>query len=457
MSWQSRPVRTPPCGTFICKLSVLQSPTMEERATSRWLDVLWLIFLGGLALLPPVREPHKQWILLGIGVFQLLEAWLIRVVGKRGNVYAVVMKIVLATVLVNHTQGLPINSSYWPIFWLPVMTAATYFSPVGTLLWTALTSAAYCSNLIPIWLSKEYEITWQNGWSVIVLRILFFFLVAMTVNRFVMEYRLHVQRYQELSQSLSEANRNLKQAQAEARRSERLVALGQLSAGLAHEIRNPLGVIKGSAEMLNQKLENAAELPRELAGYILSESNRLSSLVTQFLNFARPLHADLAPTDIAHVLDRALNDVAQFWKGAPVAVERQYDTDLPPVPLDEGLVEQAFINLVQNAYEAMDETGGTLRVWAQGKGQNDQPGIEVRISHTGPVIPEELREEIFNPFVTTKKTGVGLGLSIVSKIVDGHNGTIHVENTPQGGASFTLFFPLESAGEVPSSAESAAG
>jgi signal transduction histidine kinase len=88
-----------------------------------------------------------------------------------------------------------------------------------------------------------------------------------------------------------------------------------------------------------------------------------------------------------------------------------------------------------------------LRVEVQPATQNDRKGVELRLADTGPGVPEELREEIFNPFVTTKKTGVGLGLSIVSKIVDGHHGSIHVENAPGGGAVFTLFFPLEETGE----------
>ena len=145
---------------------------------------------------------------------------------------------------------------------------------------------------------------------------MFFFLAAMVVNRFVIESRRQTKRYQELAETLAETNRRLEQAQAEARRSERLAALGQLSAGLAHEIRNPLGVIKGSAEMLTQKLGDSNPLATELAGYISTETNRLSALVTRFLDFARPLHADLAPQDITTVLDRALHDVAQFWKGA---------------------------------------------------------------------------------------------------------------------------------------------
>jgi nitrogen-specific signal transduction histidine kinase len=206
--------------------------------------------------------------------------------------------------------------------------------------------------------------------------------------------------------------------------------------------------------MLTQKLQASDELSRELAGYISTEVNRLSALVTEFLDFARPLHAQPHPADLTALLDRVLQIVAGRFAsqeaGDPVRIERHYASGLPLVPLDESLCEQAFLNLVQNAYEAMQETGkgGTLRVDVQPATRDDQKGdnqkgVELRLADTGPGVPEELREEIFNPFVTTKKTGVGLGLSIVSKIVDGHHGSIHVENAPHGGAAFTLFFPLE--------------
>jgi two-component system, NtrC family, sensor histidine kinase HydH len=189
------------------------------------------------------------------------------------------------------------------------------------------------------------------------------------------------------------------------------------------------------------------ELSRELAGYISTEVNRLSALVTEFLDFARPLHAQLQPGDVTAVMDRALEIVAFRWKGKPVRVERHYADGLPRVPLDESLCEQAFLNLVQNAYEAMEEHGGTLRVEARIATVNGREGVRVFLADTGPGIPDALREEIFNPFVTTKKTGVGLGLSIVSKIMDGHQGSIRVENAAEGGARFTLFFPLEETGE----------
>ncbi|MFZ0814058.1 MAG: ATP-binding protein [Candidatus Sulfotelmatobacter sp.] len=412
----------------------------QKRPAINWMDVLWLLFLAGLAALPPVREIHKQLTLLAIGVVQFSEGWILARSPRRGAAYIVVLKIALATLLIDHTGELSINSSYWPIYFLPAVTAAEYFGPLTTLLWTALASVAYCSYLYPA--LQEYEITTES-YGLLAIRVLFFFLAAMVVNRFVIENRRQTKRYQELAETLAETNRKLEQAQADARRSERLAALGQMSAGLAHEIRNPLGVIKGSAEMLHEKLGESNPLASELAGYISSETNRLSALVTRFLDFARPLQAELITQEITPVLERSLQSVGLTQKDKPVLVGRQYETNLPPVPLDETLCEQAFVNLIQNAYDAMGSGGGTLHVSAARAHGANQDGVEVRIEDTGPGIPVELREQIFNPFVTTKKTGVGLGLSIVSRIIDGHHGSIRVESkqNDQRGACFVVFLP----------------
>jgi signal transduction histidine kinase len=423
-----------------------EASTEAKHPSINWMDVLWLILLGALALLPPVKEPHKQLILLAFGVIQLGEGWLLAWVPLRGASYLVLLKIGLATLLIAHTGEISINSSYYPIYYLPVVTAAEYFGAWATLGWTALASVAYCSHL---YLDPEIaglEITPESYFQ-LAIRVLFFFLAAMVVNRYVVESRRQTRRYQETAETLAETNRRLEQAQAEARRSERLAALGQLSAGLAHEIRNPLGVIKGSAEMLSQKLGKSDPLATELSGYISSETNRLSGLVTRFLDFARPLHAELVPQDIRTVLERALENVARLWKGAMIEVEKEYQPDLPLVAVDESLCEQAFVNLVQNAYDAMSASGGRLRLKASKVQTAGRTGVEVRIEDSGPGIPPELREQIFNPFVTTKKDGVGLGLSIVSKIVDGHHGSICVEDASkrgggQRGACFAVFFPL---------------
>src|SRR6266700_1671513 len=412
---------------------------MTERATPRWLDVLWLIFLGGLALIPPVGELHKQLLLLSIGTFQLLENRIIQLVGKGGPIYVVVIKIGLATILINHTgDAAAILSPYYPIYYLPVMTAALYFGPLGTLFWTLMTSAAYSSFL---WEARNNFTIDSNSISQLLMRVLFFFFVAMTVNRFVMQYRLQVQRYQELSETLSEANRSLKQAQEEARRAERLAALGQLSAGLAHEIRNPLGVIKGSAELLTQKLGASDALSKELAGYIYTEVNRVSALVSRFLDFARPSQLELNAEDLTSMVDRCLKTVTDQGACVRVKVQREYATDLPMVMLDQDLCEQVFTNLLLNACEAMGEQGGELKIRVHTAASDAGKEVTVEIEDSGPGVPPELKEQIFNPFFTTKKTGVGLGLAIVSKIVDAHGGAVKLSSPPGRGACFRVSFP----------------
>jgi len=415
-----------------------------ERHKLAWMDLLWLAFLAGLAVLQPVSEIHKQLTLLAIGVFQIFEHRFIRLVPARGRAYSVILKIVLASVVVNCTGG--IYSSYYLIYYLPVVTAAMYFEAWATLLWTALTSVVYCSFLLWvldfIWVFGEYELT-VEGATELAIRNLFFFLAAIIVNRFVTENRRQAQRHRELAETLAETNRRLEQVQEEARRAERLAALGQLSAGLAHEIRNPLGVIKGSAEMLNKKLQATDTVTAELAGYISSEVNRLNTIVSRFLDFARPHELDLHPQEIPGLVDRALKAVRDRWPEAQVQVERHYAENLPLVPVDGDLCEQVFTNLFLNAYEAMGSKGGKLQVRIAVAHSDGRPGVEVEVEDSGPGVAPELRGQIFNPFFTTKTSGVGLGLSIVSKIVDDHRGRIRLASEPGKGACFQVFLPAE--------------
>jgi signal transduction histidine kinase len=322
-----------------------------------------------------------------------------------------------------------------------------YFELWATLAWTALTTAAYCSFVV--WALTEnidvvtgqpvYEV-WPETITQLALRTLFFFLAAIVVNRFVTENRRQVMRYRVLAETLAETNRRLEQAQEEARRSERLAALGQLSAGLAHELRNPLAVIQGSAETLTHKLANADPIATEMAGFISSEVNRMNALVTRFLDFARPHQLVQRPELIPPLIERALKAARDRWPDAQVEVERHFAPDLPEVTLDGDLMERVFTNLALNAYEAMAPAGGKLRV-AASPGSDGKGGVEITFQDTGTGIPAEQREQIFNPFFTTKKTGVGLGLSIVSKIVDDHRGWIRVTSEPEKGACFQVFLP----------------
>lgn len=413
----------------------------RKKSPITWFDVLILLLLAGLALLPAEDELHKQLILLVIAILQILEGPLIARMPRRGPVYSVLLKIALSTLLLDHTGDVGINSAYYPIYFLPVLTAAIYFGPLATLAWTALSSLAYCSFLIPA--LQEYEIG-TEGATILAIRILFFFLAAMLVNQFVMANRRQVQLYRELSERLEETNRQLQRAEADARRSERLAALGQLSAGLAHEIRNPLGVIKGSAEMLQQKLQGSEPLAGELAGYISAEVNRLNALVARFLDFARPAHLDLQAQRVCDLIDRSLESVLAQSPHSKVRVERHY-SPVPEILADEQLCERIFVNLIQNAFQAMEASPDgrqeVLSISVAPETSGGRSGVSVAIDDTGPGVPPEAREQIFNPFFTTKKDGVGLGLAIVAKIVDDHRGSITLEGDSRPGAHFRIFLP----------------
>jgi len=133
----------------------------QEPRTFAWIDLVWLVFLLGLAALDPILEIHKQVTLLAIGLFQIFERQFIRVAGPRGGAYSVLVKILLATLLVSHTGGM--NSSYYPIYYLPVITAAMDFGALATLLWTALAALAYCSHLYPYFQSYAQP---DGGWVI---------------------------------------------------------------------------------------------------------------------------------------------------------------------------------------------------------------------------------------------------------------------------------------------------
>lgn len=229
----------------------------------------------------------------------------------------------------------------------------------------------------------------------------------------------------------------LRALQEQVRRHERLAALGSLTAGVAHEIRNPLGIIKGCAEILEKRF-GGAEGENGLCQDIIQEVNRLSRVVTDFLDFARPRDPALETVNLDALLQRNIDLVSAQGRdriefrtalGAPGAL----------VKADPEQFRQVFLNLMINAIEAMPD-GGTLEVSTRVDDDGDH--VLIRIADTGMGVSEEAMAQIFNPFFTTKSEGTGLGLSIVHRIVDSHGGDIGIESRPGEGATFTLRFPL---------------
>jgi two-component system NtrC family sensor kinase len=215
---------------------------------------------------------------------------------------------------------------------------------------------------------------------------------------------------------------------------ERLATLGQMTATIAHEMRNPLTALRAAADMLMQEddLSDAQRLYMEI---IHDESRRLAELADEFLEFAKPFQFIVQPTPLKPILQRVLSVQEPYLKSAGVHAMLECPDDLT-APVDAARLEQALRNLIQNAVQAMPD-GGALTIRAQDTGD----GIALAVQDTGAGVPEPMRERIFTPFYTTRTRGTGLGLSIVKKIVEGHNGRVTLECPPEGGSIFTLWLP----------------
>ena len=217
--------------------------------------------------------------------------------------------------------------------------------------------------------------------------------------------------------------------------SERLAALGEMTAGVAHEVRNPLGIISSTAELLKQRLARY-EPQNRLAQIIVEESNRLNEKVTEFLDFSRPRVPNLRPCDLEGVIDRSLELVQPEIERVGIAVDREYHLNGYAQAADPDLLHQAFLNILLNAIQSMP-AGGHLTVSTVRRGE----GEEIRFADSGQGIDPETLKKVFNPFFTTKEKGSGLGLPIVKSIIESHQGSIKIDSAPGEGTTVTITLP----------------
>jgi two-component system sensor histidine kinase HydH len=400
-------------------------------------DIVWIVLFGGLVVFGPDQSAFTVTFLCALGLCQIIEPKL-NLNSIRGVSLSYAVKLVLCWLLIGQTDG--IQSSYFWVLVLPVISAATSFGVVGTIITSGIACAAYLSfwfRLTPDQYIPEDQI------AELVLRVAVMALSGFLAHQLAEATRVETRKYQAAAEQLEEANRNLRDAEATVRRTERLAALGQLSAGLAHELRNPLGTMKTSAEMLLKNVDTDHAVAREMAGFISSEVDRTNSLVTRFLDFARPLALRLEPTDLTEIIDRAITDVRKHTPPLDVSIYKNYSPDIPPFLLDGQFVERVMYNLLLNAAQA-SPSGGSVTV----NTRRLDGTVEIGVIDRGSGIEPKHLENIFNPFFTTKATGVGLGLPIVSKIVDEHGGKISVDSQPGVGSTFRVYLPFrEAAGE----------
>jgi len=221
---------------------------------------------------------------------------------------------------------------------------------------------------------------------------------------------------------------------------DKLAALGELSASLAHEIRNPIGVINTSAALLDK-----AETPEkraELTRMIREESARVGSLVQDFLQLSRHRQPEFSLIDPAAPMERAL--AAAIAGHDQVRVEKSLSHDGAVIRADAVLLQQAWGNILTNAVQAMGEQGGSLRI----ESRVSDHMVELAVEDSGPGIPPEIMPRLFEPFFTTKDQGTGLGLSIANSLIEANGGRLEVKPPQHGGARFAMHFPIQDRGDT---------
>ncbi len=237
------------------------------------------------------------------------------------------------------------------------------------------------------------------------------------------------------ARALEASARKLAQAHEELVKHERLAALGQLAATIAHEVRNPLAVVFNAVAGLRRAPQDSADHDA-LLGIVQEEAERLRDMVSDLLEFARPRAPVLAPAKLEALVGGAVEAALRASGAKDEDVAMDVDGEVPPFVCDEQLVRQAIINLVSNALQA-DERRGPVRVTVADRGA----AVTIRVADDGRGVPQELRDRIFTPFFSTRPTGTGLGLAVVQRSAETHGGEIAVTTTPGGGATFELRLP----------------
>jgi signal transduction histidine kinase/putative methionine-R-sulfoxide reductase with GAF domain len=242
---------------------------------------------------------------------------------------------------------------------------------------------------------------------------------------------------QQMEEKIQQTTADLRRTEAQLIRSEKLAALGQLAAGIAHEIRNPLTSINILIHSLRDKPSDEERHQEDLR-VIEEEIHRINEIVDQFLRFAKPAPPLLQESDVLSLFEETLHLLKPQIEKQRISVQKEFPS-LPPAVLDREQMKQVILNLLLNALQAMPG-GGLLRL--SGQVLEDNRWIQLSIQDTGVGIPPEDMNKLFDPFFSTKEGGVGLGLSIAHRIIDQHRGKIQMESTPGKGTLFTLWLPI---------------
>jgi signal transduction histidine kinase len=238
----------------------------------------------------------------------------------------------------------------------------------------------------------------------------------------------------ELTRAFAEMIEALERSREQIVRAGKLAVVGEMAAVMAHEVRTPLGILRSSAQLL-QRQPDLGEKERELTGYIISETDRLNRLVSMLLECASPRPPQFKPQDLHAIIDHVVELLSSKAEGKAVQLRKDLAAQQFFMMGDREQLIQVFLNLVINALYFVPAGG-----WILLATHNEGNGLITRVADTGPGIPEELRQRIFDPFFTRREGGIGLGLTVVQQLVQAHQGEIEILETAQGGACFELRF-----------------
>ncbi|WDP87973.1 MAG: two-component sensor histidine kinase [Desulfobacter sp.] len=221
------------------------------------------------------------------------------------------------------------------------------------------------------------------------------------------------------------------------RRAEHLSAIGEMTAGVSHEIRNPLGIIKSSAQLMKKKMSRL-DPSTNIPDIIVEESTRLDHIIKDFLDFARPKIADLRPCAIEDIIEKNLVFLSPKAREENVRIVKDFQNNLPLILADPTMLYQAFLNIFLNAFQAMT-TKGTITIATR----YDSGMVHISFTDTGEGIDPEVIKKIWTPFFTTKETGTGLGLGIIKNIIEAHQGSLEISNVSPHGTRLEIALPAE--------------
>ena len=344
----------------------------------------------------------------------------------------IALSILLIEVAVRFTPG---SLEHWiyvlhRLYYLPVICAGLRFGWSGGLAAAVVCSGSYLMHSQPD--SPDARNPLDRS-----LETLVFCLVGLLAGILSDRERRQRSRAERTAEELQTVYQELRNNLEHVKRAARMSALGHLSAGLAHEIRNPLAGIEGAAAIVERSGANE-EQRKEFLGIIKEESRRLNRLVTHFLEFARPRPPEFRLTDIGELLESVIHLVSRTSPRADILFEKQVAPDPPLLKCDPEQMKQVMLNLILNAVQAMPD-GGRIVVSAK----QEHGTLKIRVKDEGTGIPSEAVESIYDPFFTTKETGTGLGLPVAYQVIQQHGGELVLEENSGKGACFAISIPLE--------------